>query len=325
MKLFLDSANFEEIREVASWGVLDGVTTNPSLCSKESVSFEDNLKAICALTPGPVSAECVSLKADEIVAEGRALARLAPNIAVKIPVGLEGLKATKVLHAEGVAVNMTLVFSSGQALLAAKAGARFVARGGRRVPGDAGQLQGDGVGQDGVKVDPADADGVVGRDGVDPFPPGELGGAEPLLVPVAVEDPAPGAELAGLGRDAVDELLAAPGLVELDALQGEAAGQEVGVAVDEAGQDQPAAEVDELGPGRRELAQLGVRPDGEDRPPADGHGLGPGPLRVAGPHFPVDQNEVDHVPLRSLPAAREEPDGQDDRRRAAETSHIRSS
>ncbi len=126
MKLFLDSANFEEIREVASWGVLDGVTTNPSLCSKESVSFEDNLKAICALTPGPVSAECVSLKADEIVAEGRALARLAPNIAVKIPVGLEGLKATKVLHAEGVAVNMTLVFSSGQALLAAKAGARFV-------------------------------------------------------------------------------------------------------------------------------------------------------------------------------------------------------
>jgi transaldolase len=126
MKLFLDSANLDEIREVAGWGVLDGVTTNPSLCSKESVSFEDNIRAICALTPGPVSAECVSLKADEIVVEARALARIAPNIAVKIPVGLEGLKATKTLHAESVAVNMTLVFSAGQALLAAKAGARFV-------------------------------------------------------------------------------------------------------------------------------------------------------------------------------------------------------
>jgi len=126
MKLFLDSANLEEIREVAGWGVLDGVTTNPSLCSKESVSFEDNIRKICALTPGPVSAECVSLKADEIVLEARSLARIALNIAVKIPVGLEGLKATKALHAEGIAVNMTLVFSTGQALLAAKAGARFV-------------------------------------------------------------------------------------------------------------------------------------------------------------------------------------------------------
>jgi transaldolase len=126
MKLFLDSANLEEIREVASWGVLDGVTTNPSLCSKESVSFEDNIRKICALTPGPVSAECVSLKADEIVVEARALARIAPNIAVKIPVGLEGLKATKALAAEDIAVNTTLVFSTGQALLAAKAGARFV-------------------------------------------------------------------------------------------------------------------------------------------------------------------------------------------------------
>lgn len=126
MKLFLDSANIEEIREVAGWGVLDGVTTNPSLCSKESASFEDNIRAICALTSGPVSAECVSLKADEILPEARTLARIAPNIAVKIPVGIEGLKATKRLAGEGVAVNMTLVFSAGQALLAAKAGARFV-------------------------------------------------------------------------------------------------------------------------------------------------------------------------------------------------------
>jgi transaldolase len=126
MKLFLDSANLDEILEVAGWGVLDGVTTNPSLCSKESVTFEDNIRKICAVCPGPVSAECVSIRADEIVAEARALARLAPNIAVKVPVGLEGLKATKALHAESVAVNMTLVFSASQALLAAKAGARFV-------------------------------------------------------------------------------------------------------------------------------------------------------------------------------------------------------
>jgi transaldolase len=126
MKLFLDSANLEEIREVAGWGVLDGVTTNPSLCSKENVSFEENIRAICAVCPGPISAECVSLRADEIVVEARGLSQIAPNIAVKIPVGLEGLKATKALAAEGVAVNMTLIFSASQALLAAKAGARFV-------------------------------------------------------------------------------------------------------------------------------------------------------------------------------------------------------
>jgi transaldolase len=126
MKLFLDSANLDEIREVAGWGVLDGVTTNPSLCSKEDAKFEDNIRAICALTSGPVSAECVSGKAEEIVVEARALARIAPNIAVKIPVGREGLKATRTLHGEGIAVNMTLVFSSGQALLAAKAGARYI-------------------------------------------------------------------------------------------------------------------------------------------------------------------------------------------------------
>jgi transaldolase len=126
MKLFLDSANLEEIREVASWGVLDGVTTNPSLCSKENVTFEDNIRRICALCPGPVSAECVSLRADEIVVEARGLAKISSNVAVKIPVCLEGLKATKILAAEGIPVNMTLIFSSSQALLAAKAGAKFV-------------------------------------------------------------------------------------------------------------------------------------------------------------------------------------------------------
>ena len=126
MKLFLDSANLEEIREVASWGVLDGVTTNPSLCSRENVTFEDNIRRICALCPGPVSAECVSLRADELVVEARGLAKISSNVAVKIPVCLEGLKATKILAAEGIPVNMTLIFSSSQALLAAKAGAKFV-------------------------------------------------------------------------------------------------------------------------------------------------------------------------------------------------------
>ncbi len=126
MKFFLDTANLNEIREVAGWGILDGVTTNPSLASKEKVKFEDLIREICAICPGPVSAECVSEKAEDIIPEARALAKIAPNIAVKIPINLEGLKATKVLSGEGLAVNMTLIFSPTQALLAAKAGAKFV-------------------------------------------------------------------------------------------------------------------------------------------------------------------------------------------------------
>jgi transaldolase len=126
MKFFLDTANLDEIREVASWGILDGVTTNPTLVSKESGKFEDLVRAICAVVPGPVSAEAVAMRAEEIVPEARRLAGLAPNVVVKVPVGVEGLKATKPLAAEGIGVNMTLVFSASQALLAAKAGARFV-------------------------------------------------------------------------------------------------------------------------------------------------------------------------------------------------------
>lgn len=126
MKLFLDTANLREIEEVASWGILDGVTTNPTLCSKENVPFEKLVREICRLVPGPVSVECVSTRAEEILPEARKLNGLAPNIAVKIPVNLEGLKATKILSAEGIKVNMTLVFSPSQALLAAKAGAAFV-------------------------------------------------------------------------------------------------------------------------------------------------------------------------------------------------------
>lgn len=126
MKIFLDTANLDEIREIAGWGVVDGVTTNPSLCSKESMKFEDLIREICRTVPGPVSVECVSTAAGEIVKEARELAAIAPNVVIKIPVCVEGLKATKVLSGEGIKVNMTLVFSAGQALLAAKAGARYV-------------------------------------------------------------------------------------------------------------------------------------------------------------------------------------------------------
>ncbi|HOP59929.1 MAG TPA: fructose-6-phosphate aldolase [Candidatus Saccharicenans sp.] len=126
MKLFLDTANLSEIKEVASWGILDGVTTNPTLCSKENVPFEPLIKDICRIVNGPVSVECVSTQAEEIVPEALKLSQLAANIAVKIPVTLEGLKATRILAGSGVKVNMTLVFSPSQALLAAKAGAAFV-------------------------------------------------------------------------------------------------------------------------------------------------------------------------------------------------------
>jgi len=126
MKFFLDTANLDEIRELASWGIVDGVTTNPSLCSKEAQKFDDLVREICRIVPGPVSVECVSVAADDIVAEARRLAATAPNVVIKIPVCVEGLKATKVLAAEGIKVNMTLIFSPNQALLAAKSGARYV-------------------------------------------------------------------------------------------------------------------------------------------------------------------------------------------------------
>ncbi|HEK85601.1 MAG: fructose-6-phosphate aldolase [Candidatus Saccharicenans sp.] len=126
MKLFLDTANLQEIKDVVSWGILDGVTTNPTLCSKENIPFEDLVKQICRLVPGPVSVECVSTKAEDIVAEARKLSLLAPNVVIKIPINIEGLKATKILSAEGIKVNMTLIFSPSQALLAAKAGAAYV-------------------------------------------------------------------------------------------------------------------------------------------------------------------------------------------------------
>ncbi len=123
MKFFLDTANVKEIQEAASLGLLDGVTTNPSLVAKEGRSFKEMLVEICNIVDGPISAEVVSLEADAMVKEGKGLAKIHKNIVVKVPLIAEGLKATKRLASEGIKVNVTLCFSPTQALLAAKAGA----------------------------------------------------------------------------------------------------------------------------------------------------------------------------------------------------------
>lgn len=126
MKFFIDTANIEQIREINEWGILSGVTTNPTLVAKEGVDFRERLREITAVVKGPVSAEVVATRADEMVREGRELAAIAPNIAVKIPMTEEGLKAVSQLSSEGISVNVTLIFSANQALLAARAGATFV-------------------------------------------------------------------------------------------------------------------------------------------------------------------------------------------------------
>lgn len=123
MKIYLDTGNVQDITEAASMGILDGVTTNPSLVSKEGRDFKDLILDICRIVNGPVSAEVVSLEADAMVKEGRELASVHPNVVVKCPLIPEGLKATKRLADEGIRVNVTLCFSPTQALLAAKAGA----------------------------------------------------------------------------------------------------------------------------------------------------------------------------------------------------------
>ena len=128
MKIFLDTANIDEIREAHSWGILDGVTTNPSLVAKEGKDFLDVVRAICAIVPGPVSAEVVSTTADEMIREGRDIMRRvgAPNVVIKIPMIREGLRAIRTLSSEGIPINTTLIFTAPQAPLAAKAGASFV-------------------------------------------------------------------------------------------------------------------------------------------------------------------------------------------------------
>lgn len=129
MKFFLDTADLAEIEEVASWGALAGVTTNPSLYARTGgklEDFEEHLVKICKLVDGPVSGEVTAEDRDGMIEQGRALAALADNMVVKIPVGVEGLAATKALFEEGIDVNMTLVFTVPQALLAARAGARYI-------------------------------------------------------------------------------------------------------------------------------------------------------------------------------------------------------
>jgi len=126
MKFFIDTANVGEIKQAAALGVLDGVTTNPSLVSKETGKFEDILRQICEIVDGPISAEVAATDYEGILREGRTLAAIHKSIVVKVPCIKAGLQATKTFAAEGISVNMTLVFSPTQALLAAKAGARFV-------------------------------------------------------------------------------------------------------------------------------------------------------------------------------------------------------
>ncbi len=143
MKIFLDTANLDEIREAAKLGVVSGVTTNPTLLAKEGADFEETIKEICRIIEGPVSAEVVALKAEGMIEEGRGLSSWHPNVVVKIPITAEGLQAIRVLSSEGIKVNTTLIFSVNQALLAALAGAAYVSP-------FIGRL--DDVSEDGVQV-----------------------------------------------------------------------------------------------------------------------------------------------------------------------------
>jgi len=143
MKLFIDSANIDHIKEAASWGIIEGCTTNPSLLAKEGHDFKKTVEVITGLILGPVSVEVTEFDADKMVKQARELNKMAKNIAIKIPICEEGIKATGILSKEGIKINATLIFSANQALLAAKAGAAFVSP-------FVGRL--DDIGQDGMEV-----------------------------------------------------------------------------------------------------------------------------------------------------------------------------
>lgn len=126
MRIFLDTANIDDIRRGAAMGVVDGITTNPTLVAKEGVEYRDRVLEICEVVDGPISAECVSSEADALIEEARRIASWHPNVVVKIPLNEAGLQAIRAVSAEGIKVNTTLIFSANQALLAAKAGAAYV-------------------------------------------------------------------------------------------------------------------------------------------------------------------------------------------------------
>ncbi|CEH34341.1 fructose-6-phosphate aldolase [Romboutsia lituseburensis] len=126
MKIFIDTANVDEIKEAATWGILDGVTTNPSLIAKEGRDIKEVINEICGIVDGPISAEVISLECDKMVEEALELVKLHKNIVIKIPMCIEGLKAVNILTQKGIKTNVTLIFSSQQALLAAKSGATYV-------------------------------------------------------------------------------------------------------------------------------------------------------------------------------------------------------
>jgi transaldolase len=126
MKFFLDTANLDELKAGARWGIIDGVTTNPSLIAKEGVAIEDQIRRICEIIDGDVSAEVVATDADGMLTQGRALAKIHKNVVVKVPLTRDGIRACSIFHKEGIRVNVTLCFSAGQAILAAKAGATYV-------------------------------------------------------------------------------------------------------------------------------------------------------------------------------------------------------
>lgn len=126
MKFFVDTAEIKDIRDLYATGLLDGVTTNPSLVAKSGRDFKEVIKEICSIVPGPVSAEVAATDYEGMVAEGRHLAKIADNVVVKVPLTIDGLKATKTFHDEGIKINVTLCFSPNQALLAAKVGATYI-------------------------------------------------------------------------------------------------------------------------------------------------------------------------------------------------------
>jgi len=126
MKLFLDTANLDELRAAAKWGIVDGVTTNPSLIAKEGKPLKEQIAAICDIVDGPISAEVLAVEAKAMIAEGRELAKIHKNIVVKLPLIRDGIEACSALSKDGIRTNVTLCFSPGQALLAAKAGAYFI-------------------------------------------------------------------------------------------------------------------------------------------------------------------------------------------------------